>query len=63
VAEVRGQLLEREILGNPALARASPWLEPSHEKLAGVLLEVRAGIGVTQDRQPDARPGMGCVTM
>src|SRR6266480_1997972 len=53
MAEVRGQLIEGEVLGDAALGpglRAR--LEPSDEKLAGVLLEVRAGIRVAQDRQP-----------
>ena len=60
MAEVRGQLLEGEALRDAALAPGlRPRLEPSHQKLAGVLLEVRAGIGVTQDRQAGCKPGNG----
>src|SRR5206468_4061487 len=52
VAEVRGQLLEGEILGDPLPAPGLRLgLEPADEELAGVLLEVRARIGVAQDRQ------------
>src|SRR6202011_5673492 len=60
VAEIRRQLIEGEILGDPPLGPGlRPRLEPSHEKLAGVLLEVRTGIGVTQDRQPGCKAWNG----
>src|SRR2546430_4687459 len=49
-----------DLYRDPALAPGlRSGLEPSHQKLAGVLLEVRAGIRVTQDRQAGCQPGNG----
>ena len=56
--QIVGQLVEAESFGNAA---HSPWLgdrlEPAHQQLARVLLEIGATIGVAQHRHAGRKAG------
>jgi hypothetical protein len=57
MSKICRELIESEARGDPGFApgfRAR--LEPSDEQFPGVLLEVRAGIGIPQDRKPRGEP-------